>query len=189
MRQHEYTYMTKLSIIMIFGNEVLEYYLKLIHHLRDILFIEKMTMMTGLCLLDEYLTATKLQVLKVVGTFWRDKLIFNCLVQDIEHSNFNTYPPILYEYHVVMAMKREIVIVNMFIFGSINIEATEFKHIFDNIRINRFLNVFSLFLFWNLFCRAISTSAKVLTKCLLLDISKSNLFHNMRWCFLKTYKR
>ena len=54
---------------MIFGNEVLEYYLKLIHHLRDILFIEKMTMMTGLCLLDEYLTATKLQVLKVVGTF------------------------------------------------------------------------------------------------------------------------
>ena len=94
MRQHEYTYMTKLSIIMIFGNEVLEYYLKLIHHLRDILFIEKMTMMTGLCLLDEYLTATKLQVLKVVGTFWRDKLIFNCLVQDIEHSNFNSYPPI-----------------------------------------------------------------------------------------------
>ena len=69
MRQHEYTYMTKLSIIMIFGNEVLEYYLKLIHHLRDILFIEKMTMMTGLCLHDEYLTATKLQVLKVVGTF------------------------------------------------------------------------------------------------------------------------
>ena len=150
MRQHEYTYMTKLSIIMIFGNEVLEYYLKLIHHLRDILFIEKMTMMTGLCLLDEYLTATKLQVLKVVGTFWRDKLIFNCLVQDIEHSNFNTYPPILYEYHVVMATASvvslfKIVIINMFIFGSIDFEATEFKHIFDNIHINRFLNVFSLF--------------------------------------------
>ena len=39
------------------------------NHLLDILFIEKMTMMTGLCLLDEYLTATKFQVLKVVGTF------------------------------------------------------------------------------------------------------------------------
>ena len=83
----------------------------------------------------------------------------------------------------------KIVIINIYIFASTNFEGTEFKHIFDNIHINRFLNVFSLFLFWNLFCRAISTSAKVLTKCLLLDISKSNLFHNMRWCFLKTYKR
>ena len=83
----------------------------------------------------------------------------------------------------------KILIVDISIFASTNFEGTEFKHIFDNIHINRFLNVFLSFYSKILFCRAISTSAKVLTKCLLLDISKSNLFHNMRWCFLKTYER
>ena len=74
----------------------------------------------------------------------------------------------------------KILIVDISIFASTNFEGTEFKHIFDNIHINRFLNVFLSFYSKILFCRAISTSAKVLTKCLLLDISKSNLFHNMR---------
>ena len=39
----------------------------------------------------------------------------------------------------------KILIVDISIFASTNFEGTEFKHIFDNININRFLNVFLSF--------------------------------------------